>query len=138
MFNLTNIPLNSDPKSRVTSPAWIQFFLSLGETITTISSISWGNIVGTLANQNDLQGVLSKITPPSTMAIKKGDGTGGFIDAIADVDYATPNANTLSLATHASLETGVHGAGAGVLLSSSRMVSYQGNAVFYDGDAVYI
>ena len=29
MFNLTQIPLNDDPKSKVTNPAWIRFFLSL-------------------------------------------------------------------------------------------------------------
>jgi hypothetical protein len=28
-FNLTQIPLNDDPKSKVTNPAWIRFFLSL-------------------------------------------------------------------------------------------------------------
>jgi hypothetical protein len=136
MFNLINIPLNSDPESLVTNPSWISFFLSLGNGSqnSVVANVTWGNITGSLLNQADLSAILNALTPPSTTAIKKGNGLGGFSDAQAGVDYVSPSA----LTTHAALDTGVHNSGNGVLLSSSRLISYHGDTVFYHGDAVYI
>jgi hypothetical protein len=134
MFNLINIPLNSDPESLVTNPSWISFFLSLGKSSNIVSSVAWGNIQGNLANQADLTTKLNALTPPNTTAIKKGNGSGGFSDAVVGVDYVSPAA----LNAHAALDTGVHNSGNGVLLSSARLISYHGDAVFYHGDAVYI
>jgi hypothetical protein len=52
---------------------------------------AWGSIDGALSNQTDLQTALnSKAPTTSGTAILKGDGSGGFGNAVAGADYLTP------------------------------------------------
>ncbi|MHB9073711.1 MAG: right-handed parallel beta-helix repeat-containing protein [Desulfobaccales bacterium] len=52
---------------------------------------AWGSIDGALSNQTDLQTALnSKAPTTSGTSILKGDGTGGFVNAVAETDYLAP------------------------------------------------
>jgi hypothetical protein len=98
-FRLINEPLFlSDPKSRVTSVAWVQWFASLQVSQSTSSgSAVWGAITGNLADQIDLQSALDSLTAAiNNKASKtvgsyvlKGNGTGGFSQAVSGLDIIT-------------------------------------------------
>lgn len=49
-FNLTQVPLNADPKSLVTNPAWIRFFLSLANISSGIGGMVYPEFYGAIGD----------------------------------------------------------------------------------------
>jgi hypothetical protein len=59
---------------------------------------TWGSIGGTLSDQVDLQTALdSKVPTTSGTSILKGNGTGGFANAVAGIDYLAPDGDASQL-----------------------------------------